>query len=258
MAPHQTQWIGPVQARGVEEFTLAVLGSGSGNVVVPDDDSDAKVVLIERGSFGGTCINRGCIPTKMFSYTADLAVQIRRAPEFGLSATLDAVDWPTIRDRIVARVKQTSSSGHKNQGKSASVTLFDGRARFASPHELVIDGGTRIEAEQIVIATGGRPSIPPAVAHSEVEFCTSDTVMWLEALPASMVILGGGYVAVEFAHVFSSLGVKVHFVEMAATLLESLDAEISERNRSLPPLRRGPDPLRPKPQQPSTQDTRES
>jgi mycothione reductase len=213
----------------VEKFTLAVLGSGSGNVVVPDGDSDAKIVLIERGSFGGTCINRGCIPTKMFSYTADLAVQIRRASEFGLSATLDAVDWPAIRDRIMARVKQTSSSGLKNRGESASVTLLDGHARFATPHQLVIDGGTRIEAEQIVIATGGRPSIPPVVAHSDVEFCTSDTVMWLEALPASMVILGGGYVAVEFAHVFSSLGVKVHIVEMAATLLESLDADISER-----------------------------
>jgi mycothione reductase len=212
----------------VKRFALAVIGSGSGNVVIPDDLGRGNVALIESGSFGGTCINRGCIPTKMFVYTADLATQVRDAPEFGLETTL-AVDWPAIRDRIISKVDETSLTGRKEREQSTNVVLFNGHARFASPEELVINDETHIRADQFVIATGTRPSIPPIVAESGVEFYTSDTIMRVEDLPASMVILGGGYVAVELAHVFGSLGVEVHIVEKAATLMESLDAEIAER-----------------------------
>jgi len=213
----------------VEKFALAVIGSGSGNVVVPDDVGvGGKVALIESGAFGGTCINRGCIPTKMFVYTADLAVQVRGASQFGLAATLERVDWPTIRDRIITRVDETSLAGRKARTESPNCTVFEGHARFAGPHELVIDN-TRIEAEQIVIATGGRPAIPSVVENAGIEFHTSDTILRLDALPASMVILGGGYIAVELAHVFSSFGVDIHMVERAATLMEAIDAEVSKR-----------------------------
>ena len=213
----------------VEQFTLAVIGSGSGNLVIPDDVGGGRVALIEAGSFGGTCINRGCIPTKMFVYAADLAMQVRRASQFGLVATLEEVDWPAIRDRILARVDETSLAGRKGREESRNVTVFEGHARFDGPHELVINDETRIGAEQIVIATGGRPSIPPVVTESGVEFHTSDTVMRLDALPTSVVILGGGYIAVELAHVLSSFGVEIHIVEMAAVLMQTLDAEISKR-----------------------------
>jgi mycothione reductase len=214
----------------VEKFSLAVIGSGSGNVVVPDDVGlGDKIALIESDAFGGTCINRGCIPTKMFVYTADLALQVRGASQFGLVATLERVDWPAIRNRIFARVDEASLAGRKGRAKAANVTVFEGHARLAGPHELVISDNTRIEAEQIVIATGGRPAIPPVVENAGIDFHTSDTILHLDALPASMVILGGGYIAVELAHVFSSFGVDIHIVEMSATLMEALDTEISER-----------------------------
>jgi len=213
----------------VDQFALAVIGSGSGNAVIPEHIDGYKVALIEANAFGGTCINRGCIPTKMFVYTADVAMQIRRSEAFGLTATLEAVDWLPIRDRIIARVEETSLAGHKERVASKDVTVFEGHARFAGRNELVINNETSIKAEQIVIATGGRPSIPPVVAESGVEFHTSDTIMRLDTLPASMVILGGGYVAVELAHVFSSFGVEIHIVEKADTLMENLDAEIAKR-----------------------------
>jgi mycothione reductase len=165
----------------------------------------------------------------MFVYTADLAMQVRGASQFGLAATLEGVDWPAIRDRIITRVDETSHAGRKERAESTNCTVFDGRARFAGPHELVINDNTRIEAEQIVIATGGHPAIPPVVENAGVEFHTSDTILRLDTLPASMVILGGGYIAVELAHVFSSFGVDIHIVERAATLIEALDAEISQR-----------------------------
>jgi mycothione reductase len=212
----------------MERFDLAIVGSGSGNVVVPED-SDQKVALIEEGTFGGTCVNRGCIPTKMLAYTADLAMQVRRGLQFGLQSTLMGVEWPAIRDRVAARVAETSNSGREGRKTSPIISLFEGHARFVAPQELVIDDDVHVSAEQIVIATGGRPSVPEVVTGSGVVFHTSDSVMWLDDLPASMVILGGGYVAVELAHVFSSFGVEVHLVEMAETLVATLDTEIAER-----------------------------
>ncbi len=217
----------------MEQFNLAVIGAGSGNVVVSDDRNLGGVALIESGAFGGTCLNRGCIPTKMFVYTADLATDVLEAPTFGVAATIDKVDWPAIRDRIMGRVDESSSAHRDELVASPDLAVFEGRARFTGPHQLSIDGATSIEAEQIVIATGGRPSVPPVVTASGVPFHTSDTIMRLDDLPASMVILGGGYVAVEFAHVFSSLGVGVHVVEMASSLLSALDSEISKRFTAL-------------------------
>jgi mycothione reductase len=113
------------------------------------------------------------------------------------------------------------------------VTLFEGRARFAGPHELVIDEATRITADNIVVATGARPVIPPVVADAGVEFWTSDNIMRIDELPASMVIIGGGSVSAEFAHIFSGLGVEIHIVNQADALLATLDTDVSERFTAL-------------------------
>jgi len=213
----------------VEHFSLAVIGSGSGNVLIPDYRDGRKAALIESRTFGGTCINRGCIPSKMLVHTADVALNVRRASDFGIEADLASVDWTAIRHRVMARIGATSTGGREGRIKSTHVSLFEGRAQFAGPRELVIDDDVHIEADQIVIATGGHPLIPDVVMRAGVDFHTSDTIMWIDELPASMVILGGGCVAAEFAHVFSSLGVQIHIVTKASTLLETLDAEISRR-----------------------------
>jgi mycothione reductase len=216
----------------MDHFELAVIGSGSGAVVIPDHDDGRRIALIEVGAFGGTCINRGCIPSKMLAFTADLATQVRGASDFGLLAHLDAVDWPAIRDRVMTKVDRASAGGRRRQLESDHVTVFDGLARLTGPGELVIDrsdGATRIRADQIVVATGGRPFVPPVVVESGVPYETSDTVMRLDRLPASMVVLGGGPVAVEMAHVFSSFGVEIRIVDLAPTLLATLDADLSRR-----------------------------
>ena len=211
----------------MQHVELAVIGSGSGNMVIPDEIGE--VALIECGAFGGTCVNRGCIPSKMLGYTADLAELCQRAPQFGLSATPEGVDWSSIRNRVFSRVDETSRDGHRERAASANVTVYEGHGRFAGPGELVVNDQFHISAQQVVIATGGRPNVPKVVLDSGVAFETSDTIMRLGALPASMVILGGGSVAVEMAHLFSSLGVRIHIVESAEKLLATLDAEISRR-----------------------------
>lgn len=217
----------------MQHFNLAIIGSGSGNALVPTDPAQGPVALIEAGAFGGTCINRGCIPSKILVYTADLAAQVRSAPEFGLSAAVTGVNWRAIRDRTFARVEQISADGRRARAESAQVRLFQGRARFAGPRELVISDGTRITAEHIVVATGATPVVPPVVAESGVAFHTSDTVMRIDELPARMVIIGGGYVAAEFAHVFSQLGVDIRLVNLAPRLLDDFDPEISGRFTAL-------------------------
>ncbi|MGD0559614.1 MAG: mycothione reductase [Streptosporangiaceae bacterium] len=210
-------------------FSLVIIGSGSGNVVVPKDPAQGPVALIESGAFGGTCINRGCIPSKMLIYTADVASQVRHAPEFGIQAQVTGVDWPAIRDRVFTKTDGKSAAGRRFRAESDAVTLIEGRARFTGPHELAIDDGTRLTADRIVLATGARPVIPPAIAESGVDYHTSDTVMRLDRLPSSMVIVGGGYIAAEFAHLFSALGVSVSIVNQAGSLLDAFDPEVSGR-----------------------------
>ena len=198
-------------------------------MVVPKDGGAGPVAIIESGPFGGTCINRGCIPSKILVYTADVAAGVRAAPGFGIGAAVTEVDWPAIRDRTFARVDKTAARGRRGRAESDWVTLFQGRARFAGPHELVIDGDTRITADRIVLATGARPVVPPAIAEAGVGFHTSDTIMRIDELPARMVIVGGGYVAAEFAHVFSALGVDVRLVTRGPRLLGSFDPAICDR-----------------------------
>ena len=114
----------------VEHFALAVIGSGSGNVVIPEYRDGRRAALIESGSFGGTCVNRGCIPSKMFSYTADVAMNIRRASQYGIGASVEVIDWPVIRGRIMDRIKATSDDGREERVESNHVTLFEGQAQF--------------------------------------------------------------------------------------------------------------------------------
>ena len=211
----------------MRHFSLAIIGSGSGNVLVPDDDAGGRVALIESGPFGGTCLNRGCIPSKILVHTADVAVQARTAAEFGVDAAVTGVSWPSIRDRTFSKIDRISAAGRRARADAAHVTLFEGRARFAGPSELVIDETTSITADRVVIATGARPVIPPVIADARVEFWTSDTIMRIDELPASIVIVGGGSVAAEFAHIFSGLGVEVRIVSLSPTLLESLDTDVS-------------------------------
>ncbi len=210
-------------------FSLVIIGSGSGNVVVPKDRAQGAVALIESGAFGGTCINRGCVPSKILIQTAQVADQVRHASEFGIEAKLTGIDWPAIRDRTFNRTDKLSAAGRRSRAESDAVTLIEGRARFTGPHELAIDDGTRVTADRIVLATGARPVIPPPIAESGVGYHTSDTVMRLDELPASMIIVGGGYIAAELAHLFSSLGVSIRIVSQAGSLLDNFDPEISGR-----------------------------
>jgi mycothione reductase len=212
----------------VQHFSLAIIGSGSGNLLVPEEPGHGPVAIIEADTFGGTCLNRGCIPSKIFAHTADVADWVRRAAGFGIGAEVTGVDWKAIQGRVFARIDHVAADGRRGRAEADGVTVFDGRARFHGPRELVIDDRTRITADRVVVATGSRPTVPPVVAGSGVAFRTSDTIMEMDELPASIVIVGGGYVAAEFAHVFSGLGVAIRIIDVGPRLLGTFDTGVSE------------------------------
>jgi len=213
----------------VAHFDLAIIGTGSGNSLVTPDFDGKRVAIIESGTFGGTCVNVGCIPTKMYVYAADVAHTITHAAKYGIDATLNGVRWPDIRDRVFGRIDPIAESGKSYRVNGDNTTVFLGRATFTGPTALRIDTGDEITADQIVIAAGAHPVVPAAVIESGVPFHTSDTVMRLGELPKHLVILGSGFIAAEFAHVFSALGSQVTVVARRNALLRQLDTEISQR-----------------------------
>ena len=225
-------------------YDLVIIGSGSGNSLVTPDFESKRVAVVDRGTgseaaFGGTCLNVGCIPTKMFVYAAEVAHTVRDAGRFGINATLEGVRWRDIRDRIFGRIDPISAGGREYRRDADHTEAYLGHARFVGDRELEVEitlpGGSypagsrqRISGDQVVIATGSRPRIPQVLADAGVPFHTSDSVMRIEELPASMVIVGGGVIAAEFAHVFSALGVRVTVVTRTERLLRVLDRELSE------------------------------
>jgi mycothione reductase len=216
-----------------EHYDLAIIGSGSGNSLVTPDFDDKRVAIIEGGTFGGTCLNVGCIPTKMFVYAADLARDVREAGRYGVDATLEGVRWADVRDRVFGRIDPISDGGRRYRVEGPNTTAYLGHARFTGDRTLVVDLGDGREetltADQVVVAAGAHPVVPDVVTESGVPFHTSDTIMRIDALPERLAIIGGGFIAAEMAHVFASFGVQVTVVARSSLLLRHLDTDIAQR-----------------------------
>ena len=210
-------------------YDLALIGTGSGNSVVDHRLADRRVAIIEENKFGGTCLNVGCIPTKMFVYPADLAHNARHGNDLGVLTSYDGARWPEIRDRIFGRIDPIEDSGRHYRHSLPNIDVYESHCTFTDNHTLLIHGedGQEITADQVVIAAGSRVLVAPIPGLDDVGFDTSDTVMRLNDLPRRMTIIGGGFVAAEFAHVFSALGTHVTVVHRGDTLLQKEDREIA-------------------------------
>lgn len=218
----------------METYDIAIIGTGSGNTILDDRFAGKRTALCEHGTFGGTCLNVGCIPTKMFVYAAEVATTIRDAARYGVDARIDRVRWDDIVSRIFGRIDPISLSGEDYRRASPNIDMYGQHTRFGpvqpdGRYLLRTDTGDEFTADQVVIAAGSRPVIPPAILDCGVHYHTSDTIMRVPELPEHIVIVGSGFVAAEFAHIFSALGVRVTLVIRGASLLRQYDDTISQR-----------------------------
>lgn len=224
-------------------YDLVIIGSGSGNSLPDDRFADQKIAIVDRGvyggAYGGTCLNVGCIPTKMFVYPADLADEARDGARLGVDSSVSGTRWADIRERVFGRIDPIAAGGLRYRVEDCpNITVFQQEARFIAPvadaegdlvHRLQLADGTVLEARQVVIAAGSRPVIPPVIAESGVDFHTNDDIMRLPELPDRVVIVGSGFIAAEFAHVFSGLGSAVTVIARGPRLLRAQDETISQR-----------------------------
>ncbi|SDD13587.1 glutathione reductase (NADPH) [Cupriavidus sp. YR651] len=208
----------PPKAR---EADFVVIGAGSGGVAAARRAAShgARVILVERGAIGGTCVNRGCVPKKMLSYGATLAAILSGC----LSHTGGKEDWRDAIVRVNAEVARLNAS-YTQRLAEAGVEILHGEARLAAPTEIVI-GNEIVQARKTLIATGARPRALP-VPGGELAGTSDDVFTW-QTVPASIVVIGGGYIAVELASILSRYGVKVDLLVREDRLLPRFDHDIS-------------------------------
>lgn len=205
-----------------------MIGAGSGNTILDERFADRSVAIIEPGPFGGTCLNVGCIPSKMYVHAADLARTPERAGALGVDLRLDGVRWPDIRDRIFGRIDDNAEQGRAGREQTGNFTVFRRRCRFIGPRRLLV-GDEEITADRVVVAAGSRPVVPAVPGLDSVAYSTSDTVMRLAERPRRLAVLGGGYIAAEFANVFSAFGTEVTVINRTDRMLRGEDEEIAAR-----------------------------
>ena len=214
---------------------LLIVGTGSGNSILTPDFDDWSIGIVERDVFGGTCLNRGCIPSKMLVYPAEIIeLASTVGPRLGVHSHVDGVDWVGIRDRVFGRIDPIAAAGERYRDiEQDNVTVYRGSGRFVGARELRVamnDGGDEtVTADHIVLAAGASVSVPEVVARSGVDYDTSDTIMRIDEVPQRLVVIGGGYIAAELGNVFGMFGSEVTIVNRSGVLLRWEDPDISER-----------------------------
>jgi mycothione reductase len=207
-----------------DKYDLVIVGAGSGNTLQADKFAGWRIAVVEADRFGGTCLNRGCIPSKMLVYTADVAETVRQAGRFGIRADWTGTDWPAISERVFGKLDPFPAKAIAHR-RSEGVDVYTGQAQFMGPKILRV-GDEELRADRIVLAAGSRPKIPPIPGLAEVPYRTSDDIMHVEKLPSSMAVIGGGYIAAEMSHILGSLGTAVTIIERGEQLLSRHDADI--------------------------------
>ena len=210
-------------------FDSIVIGSGSGLEVSSEGaERGLSVAVVEEGPFGGTCLNRGCIPSKMLIHCADVMETIQGAERFGIKAQVEAVDWQFIIRRAYDEIDADAQAIEEGNRQAPNITVYKDRARFVGQKAVEVNG-EQIRAETVVIAAGTRPWVPEIPGLSDVPYITSDEALRLPNQPKRLTIVGGGYIAAEMAHFFGLLGTEVTIVHRRPLLLRGEDEQVARR-----------------------------
>ena len=211
------------------DFDLMVIGSGSGLEVSSEAaERGLSVAVVEEGPFGGTCLNRGCIPSKMLIHCANVMETVQRSEAFGIKARVEAVDWQFIVQRASEEVDADARSVEEGNRQVPNISVFKGRGKFVGPKTLEVNG-ERITATTVVVAAGSRPSIPDIAGLDDVPYITSDQALRLQQQPRRLAIVGGGYIAAELAHFYGALGTEVTLIHRGPSMLRAEDRDVARR-----------------------------
>ncbi|MBT0159699.1 dihydrolipoyl dehydrogenase [Candidatus Bathyarchaeota archaeon A05DMB-2] len=212
----------------MERFDVLVIGTGSGMIIASTAvENGFRTAVVDNGPMGGTCINRGCVPSKMLIYPADVATMAQEAGKIGVHATIDSIDFRNIMTRMHTLVNGDSSRQARAVEATPDLTWFKEQGTFTGDYKLQV-GDRTITANMIFIASGARPGIPPIKGIENVGYLTSDTVLELEKPPGSILIVGGGYIGVEYGHFFAGIGTKTTILQRPPRLLPDEEPEISD------------------------------
>lgn len=218
----------------MERFDVVVIGGGTAGLVTASGCArlGRRVALIEREALGGDCLWTGCVPTKSLVASAKLAYQMRNANAWGLEKLSPRIDAKSIMDSMREAQRITGKHDDPEKFRKLGIDVIQGAARLASPTTVEVNG-RRLEAKDIVIATGSRTAVPPVDGLNEAGFIEHASFLKQNTFPASLIILGGGYIGIEFAQVFRRFGCEVVVVEMGDDIIQKEDPDAISRVRQI-------------------------
>ena len=222
-----------------KQFDAIVVGSGQGGnpLAMALASAGWQVAMVEREHVGGSCINKGCTPTKTMIASARIAYLVNRAKDYGVNSSSGSVDFSKVLKRKNDMVQSFRSGSRKKLTSTAGLSLIEGNARFVGEKQLEVEmlsgGKEYIRADKIIIDTGASPSMPPIPGIDKAGALDSTSIMEIEGIPEHLLIIGGGYVGLEFSQMFRRFGSRVTIVQRGSQLLTSEDQDIAEEVTSI-------------------------
>lgn len=213
----------------VKSYDLIVVGTGSAMAIVDamvNENPHLKVAIVEKDEPGGICLTRGCIPSKLLMYPAEVVRTIERANEFGISAKLEKVDFGKVMENMRSHIGSEIKMIREGLSNSENVDYYPVAGEFIAPYRLKV-GKDIITSKMIILCSGSKPLIPPIKGLDKVGYLTSDTLLKISRLPESIAVIGGGFIAAEYGHFFSAMGAKVTIIGRAPQFLPEEEPEIS-------------------------------
>ncbi len=213
----------------MKEYDVIAIGSGSSMNIISamiNSNKDLKVALIDKDEPGGICLTRGCIPSKMLLYPAELRRMVEKGPEMGVNIQIKSMDFTKVMKRMRDQIDPTIASIREGLTASPNIDYYTDTAEFTAPYTLKV-GDQTIHSKQIFLCIGSEIGIPPIEGLDNIGYLTSDTVIKMTKLPESITIVGGGYIAAEYGHFFSAMGAKITILGRNPQFIPQEEPEIS-------------------------------
>ena len=212
----------------MKEYEVVVVGSGAGSAIVDGALAEGlKVALVDRGPLGGTCLNVGCIPSKMLIFPADRIAEFQEAKKLGIHARIEQVDFRAIMRNTREYVTDAEKNIRKSAMSTPNLAFYGTTGHFVEDYTMEVEG-QRIRGKKIYLVSGARPLIPAVKGIEDIDYLTNESVFALEEKPESLVIIGGGYIAAEFAHFFAAMGTEVTILQRGKRLVKEEEPEICD------------------------------